>query len=281
MLLLLGCSSQTKSLPNTPNPSYLVPQEVKEARKAIDNIVNSSVFLNANGYLGSGILVQTDKGQYIWTAAHIIDKQWTQNKNPNEELSEVRLLNTPVIVLRFYYEQGVLKKSETTLANPIAIGKKGEDSDLALLKVFEEMPLTPKNIKFVENVNHENKLPILHAGNINGKSIPGFVTYGFVVETEMYPENIISDILVAPGSSGGGLFNIDGDCIGIVSQAIIQSKIFIPGLIKPKIYASSIKVEEMKKFARKYNVEWAIPMDDPKTLEEADSKTSLPALSQE
>lgn len=173
------------------------------AEKLLPSVVNiSTTTLNENGEdsltsesetLGSGFIISSDG--YIVTNQHVIDKAKTINV--------------------------ILQNNEKIEAEII-----GEDkqTDLALLKITAQTPLSPVNWGNSDTMRVGDW--VLAIGNPFG--LGGSVTAGIVsaksrdIESGSYDNFIQTDAAINQGNSGGPMFNLNGEVIG-VNSAIFSS----------------------------------------------------------
>ena len=169
---------------------------------------NSSYTSEGNG---SGVIISDDG--YILTNNHVI--------NGAEKIS-VRLRNG--------------EEYDATL-----IGKDSK-TDIAVIKI-EADNLTPAIIADSSKTLVGDF--VLAIGNPLGR-LGGTVTYGFIsalereINLDSSTKNLMQfDAAVNPGNSGGGLFNINGELIGVVSAK--STGYDVEGLGKAKTVAENIK----------------------------------------
>ena len=176
----------------------------KQVNKAVVTIITESKFLNDNQQLvsdesiGSGVLI-SEQGE-ILTAAHVVD---------NAENITVKFINGEEI------------RAKVVKSAPIA--------DVALLKLY----WMPKEYEVArignsDHVSVGEQIVILGApygiehslsvGYISGKRKQKTRTSGFVIN-----EHFQTDAAINQGNSGGPMFNLQGEVIGISSYIITES----------------------------------------------------------
>nr|WP_321230200.1 trypsin-like peptidase domain-containing protein [uncultured Psychroserpens sp.] len=193
---------------NTQNLSELY-NEVKSSVVVINIItieprkVNDDLNLLAKATQGSGILISEDG--LIWTAAHVVQ---------SAELVQVEFLDGNV------YEANVLS------SNPLA--------DVALIKIKGKFDLKNKKVVKIGNSDMQNigddifviGAPFgikqsLSKGIISGKHYPEPLNNSFI-----NVEFIQTDAAINHGNSGGPMFNMKGEVIGITSRIYSESGSF-------------------------------------------------------
>jgi len=156
---------------------------------------------------GTGVIVKNGEDGYIWTAYHVVNSMSLGDQATIEKYPEVF---------------GSQKKFLTDNATLIALSM---EHDIALLKLDSPDKFYHSTIIETENVTLPG-IDVYHVGNMNAKV--GSVTKGVV---SRYSRNLIHPLIVGSyslliettcqaykGSSGGGIFNKDGNIIGIVSM---------------------------------------------------------------
>lgn len=180
---------------NTSNSLAGVVNSVADSVVEITQYTTQSAhpYISNSGYTaegnGSGVIISTDG--YILTNNHVIS---------GAEKISVRLRNGTE------YDAKLIGKDSKT--------------DMAIIKV-EATNLVAANIGNSSSTQVGDF--VLAIGNPLGQ-LGGTVTYGFVsaLEREITIDNTTMNLMqfdaaVNPGNSGGGLFNINGDLIGVVS----------------------------------------------------------------
>ena len=140
--------------------------------------------------LGSGVIIDKDKG-YIITNAHVVD-----------QAEEVKVI--------------LFDKREMT-ASIIATD---ELSDIAVIQISadnlqEALPGDSKNLQIGEWVIAIGSPFGLHLNHTVTAGIVSAVGRNDVVSRRNFEDFIQHDAAINPGNSGGGLFNLNGDLIGI------------------------------------------------------------------
>lgn len=185
---------------NSASSSSYIPSSLADVvSQTADSVVeitqyqtNTSIYSNYNYTsegTGSGVIISSDG--YILTNNHVID---------GATKISVRLRNGDE------YEASLVGKDSKT--------------DIAIIKIEAE------NLTVAKIGNSANSLVgdfVLAIGNPLGK-LGGTVTYGYIsaLEREISVEGSVMNLMqfdaaVNPGNSGGGLFNANGELIGIVS----------------------------------------------------------------
>ena len=220
----------------TPQPaSWDDQQQLAEEKRLdrIDHMVDSGVKVLYRGGHGSGILFVRGNEVYILTAAHVIVNRrmairpWLllpEELQPNPKLT----YGTSTIFIQRH------RQDETTFANDVYIAElivADGSTDAAILRIKHA---TPKNFPGLEggasfdlrnNKSLRRGMKTIHVGNFND-SIEA-VTEGIISNpqqplrygTPPLPKFrvIQTTNMVAPGSSGGGVYlESTGECIGVL-----------------------------------------------------------------
>ena len=197
LIFTFSVSTQNLSeLYNEVKSSVVVINILRVEPRKIDNNLN----LLAKTTQGSGILVSEDG--LIWTVAHVVQ---------SAELVQVEFLDGEV------YEANVLS------SNPLA--------DVALIKIKGEFELKNKTVVKIGNSDMQNigddifviGAPFgikqsLSKGIISGKHYPEPLNNSFI-----NVEFIQTDAAINHGNSGGPMFNMKGEVIGITSRIYSES----------------------------------------------------------
>lgn len=191
-------STSVKSPTSNATSGYIPASLADIVAKTADSVVEITEYSTARSYFnssytaegnGSGVIISTDG--YILTNNHVVN---------GAEKINVRLRNGTE------YEAELVGKDSKT--------------DIAIIKI-NASGLTPAILG--DSVQTRVGDFVLAIGNPLGK-LGGTVTYGYVsaLERELdidgSTKNLMQvDAAVNPGNSGGGLFNINGELIGVVN----------------------------------------------------------------
>lgn len=207
--------------------------KLKVSEVNINLILNGSVFVQGIGGMGSGTIIKkTNKGMYIITAYHVVVE--------NAELSKSR---EDIGVTIGYPKRDYLDKIGGMILYGAKIIKVDEDNDLALLKTSCDDD-NLNEIKIAE-INPKIGDAVYSIGNPLG--ILRTVSKG--VLCNIVEEFYISDNTVTYGNSGGGLFNKNGELIGVpVQVGIIYN---LEGSLSPETsLGKSVKLCIIKEFLK-------------------------------
>ncbi|MBQ7568221.1 trypsin-like peptidase domain-containing protein [bacterium] len=186
IVLLLGLAISAYSLPVLGNEEEQRIQAIERAQKSVVSVRTYRKNQDKPG-IGSGVVIRSDG--YIVTNAHVIKNA----ANIKVQLSNKKIFNASVY-------------------------QTAKDSDLALLRI-NTTGLHPATLGNPDNVRVGQT--VIAIGDPLG--FTGTVTIGMVsslhrnVETKgiQYKDLIQTDAAINPGSSGGGMFNLKGQLIGI------------------------------------------------------------------
>jgi serine protease Do len=162
--------------------------------------VAGEVEMVANASMGSGVLISEDG--FIWTAAHVVQ---------SAELVEVEFID------------GDIYEAEVISSNPQA--------DVALIKISSKFELKQK---YVAKIGDSDKVEIGEDVFVLGapRGYKQSLSRG-ILSGRYEPENLSNDFIkiqflqtdasVNPGNSGGPMFNMKGEIIGIASRISTNS----------------------------------------------------------
>lgn len=219
-----------------PEPEISVQVEQPDAITAARNC---TVLVETESGFGSGVLVSRvdPRGQvrvFVWTAYHVIEDCKSIRVKQGVYLEEHRVAeySAPAVVL--YYSQ---------------------PEDLALLVV--DYPVQPWNgyATFIPWLQTYVGQSIFHVGNLWGPLFLDSVMPGIIGRLNVAPDLQRwpwpfpldqASMIIIPGSSGGGVFDMDGNCIGLaVGAAGPGVSVYVP---LRRIYAWACEV----------GLEWAL-----------------------
>lgn len=150
---------------------------------------------------GSGILIRRGNRLFAWTAAHVI-----------EGALEVE-------VRQFFHFDGH-KAGEMRF--PARVIWANRPNDYALLWVDAPATLFT-GVEFSDTVPLAVGTPVFHVGNFLGSDYDNSVSVGIISQVgvnpaQNWPWEVTdqTDLTVAGGSSGGGIFNMTGQVVGIL-----------------------------------------------------------------
>ena len=229
------------------------------ARGVVDygQLQSISVKVKVPGGSGSGVLFSRDGCTFCWTAGHVVDTL------RNEDGSWA-----PATIVREVRVDGLYQESVEIEAKVIAYSEADECQDIAILELVT--PLSDSTI-FAKDQVYPTGTSVVHVGSMRG--LYNSVTLGIISQTDrdILENGIMFDQTCAishPGSSGGGVYLLDGQCIGLLVRGGNPGLGFI------------VPVRRMWAWAHKYNMEWAldpsVPMpkeikvvvDEPEAVEE-------------
>jgi S1-C subfamily serine protease len=202
--------------PTTPNYKHLLEVSCK---------------ITAANHSGSGVIVTRKVGQvnrtFVWTAGHVAREVKKEDGT-------------------FQYVLIDIEKGERYRANVIAYS---ECEDLALLEIDEDNVILASTIFYRSDVPLELGTDLIHVGSVLG--IRNSVSTGVLsrndhIESdgpEIYDQ---TSVMGYPGSSGGGVFLRNGQCIGLLVRGLGPGINFI------------VPIRRMREWARKENIEWAL-----------------------
>jgi S1-C subfamily serine protease len=168
-------------------------------RDVLNAIRDSSVTIAVEArHRGSGTLYQAADGwTYCITALHVIGN------------------NNAVLVCQYRLSP---EGKKTELQAHAQVAFKDEKTDLAVLKVGKGLFPKVNTLFHAGRAPPERDSPILHCGSYAGRFHHSIARGHLVNLGESYRDTLVdqADITVYPGSSGGGVFTVQGRFIGFV-----------------------------------------------------------------
>ncbi len=212
---------------------------------------------------GSGVIVVRGHDTYIWTDAHVVDRERhvrnfidpkTGKRGTRVEFDDVKIVQAIEgngnEVGRIIYVAEIIRYSNE---------KTGED--IALLRLRKKDAFKDSAEFYLQDRAPIIGTELYHFGSFHGASGEFSLSEGVLSKSGRYERGRLLDQITCPhvpGSSGGGTFTRDGQCIGLVDLTVNPTW----GYITP--------VRRMKTWATKVGVEFALdptkPVPDDKTL---------------
>lgn len=206
-----------------------------------------SVRVDVGRGTGTGVLVTRRVGDvyrtFVWTAGHVA----AGLRNDDGTFR-------PGTVYREQREGGLLTGTTSTEAIVVAYSDADAGDDLALLEIQQDN-FSLDNANFVQtDVPEPVGRELIHVGCTLG--LYNSVSRGVMSQTDR-------DLLTTgrafdqtscigfPGSSGGGVYRLDGECVGLLVRGVGPGLNFI------------VPVRRMRAWAEKMQVTWALDSDVP------------------
>ena len=183
----------------------------------VKKVSPSTVRVEGSSGLGSGVIIQTDKGKFILTNGHVVEGNSFQRETEGNPVFHIKLYNgsdsNPTA--EFDAPTVALSNGQRAYSPP-------GQHDLALLqippdvKIPETAGIIGRNIEIAPLQVGE---PVIAIGNPFGER--DSVTFGIISHADRLTEglninhHIQTDAPINPGNSGGGLFDMKGNLVGI------------------------------------------------------------------
>lgn len=198
-----------------------VVADVASVDSSVAFIRDISVVVTMDQWHGSGVVIKHKDETYVLTAYHVIDKQNYSKRITKNGKSFYEDAKHPIYVLYRDLAKIDVATTYTYAAEAVEIAP---FQDLALLKIVSKSHFT-RGAKF--KLDHEPTIGqrILHSGAMSLRQHYNMVTMGTLSQVSMRnslpygPRSL--DFCTAPwypGSSGGGVFNAQGEYIGMAIQ---------------------------------------------------------------
>lgn len=230
---------------------------------------NISVTVTAKGGSGSGVIFtrdiqdgnRTKKVNFVWTAAHVleslrnvrtfIDSEGHVKKTVEFQDAEIKkkLIESGRTIGQLILEAKVVKYSDA---------KTGEDLALLMIRKADFVQDTLKFYVDKEGVGLPLGTQLFHVGSLLGEDGSNSMTTGIMsqvgrtVSLSGGPKTLFDQTTVTafPGSSGGGVFSIDGNYIGMLVRGAGETF----NLIVP--------VRRIRKWAESEKLLWAMDSNE-------------------
>jgi len=199
--------------------------------KVANNILKSSVIVYGKDGMGSGTVIgKTSDSMYILTCYHVVADIIEEN---NEKLQAF-------IGYSKYKMEGNKYVSKGQILYTADIIKASEEKDLAILKInYSDDNLQIATISFIEPIKGDI---IYTAGNPLG--IERTVSKGIIAN--IFDEYYMTDGTITYGNSGGGLYNVRGELIGVPACVPGYNALF--SIIPESGLGMSINLKTVKEF---------------------------------
>jgi S1-C subfamily serine protease len=224
-VLVGGCTEKTKIIIEPEAPVYVVEEELTETYETIKHSVVYIYSYNDQEFeAGSGVVFkESEDFLYILTNKHVVGVMTSFYEE--------------------YYENFEVKFFDGTVASAQIVGSLNE-LDVAVLKIAKED--CGHYVVATQTTEYSVGETVVAYGN--PLQIPFVMTSGIVSNKDSAIDfsanglglyyGIQTDASINPGSSGGGLFNADGELIGI-TQGCITNRNGI-GYAIPILYANHV-----------------------------------------
>jgi S1-C subfamily serine protease len=223
-------------------------QDQAQYKGMIKHIQEVSVFVETNnGSSGSGVVFRRGEQLFVMTNWHVV-RPAVVTEDGVTTYSELK-------VVKFGVHDGRMCERREVAAELVAYSDDEKGYDLAILRV--------RNPKFVEGAVEfypaEEEIPFVgmtlyHVGCLNGDEAPASLTTGILSAQGRTIKKHIYDQITAtsfPGSSGGGVFDPSGKCIGILTRRSGETL----GYINP--------VREIREWTKANDLEWVVNSNLP------------------
>lgn len=210
-----------------------------------------SVKVDNGAGCGTGVLFTRDildkpglqKG-FIWTAAHVVDNLENEDGSYREAIIRMEWRAKGKFIQEICYR-----------AKIIALGDQYNGYDLALLEITKDCGAF-LSAEFAGPEILPVGTGLIHVGCCH--AMEDSVSHGIISQTDrdlwqdgrMYDQ---TSCPAYPGSSGGGVYTLDGKCVGLVTNGLPGLNFFVP-------------VRRMRAWAKKEGIEWALDRNVPVPL---------------
>lgn len=240
----------------TPQPKTEVPVVISLAER----LQNLSVTVHASdGAQGSGVLITRDGQNYILTAAHVVDggrKVVTFSDNATGLTKKFTKFEV-VKVVREIVKDGRSIGKMSMEAEVIAYSSSDYGDDLALLKLRD--PITKDTVVFYAGSEMPSTgTKICHVGSFLGQDGSNSYSEGLISQVgrvlKEANEHVFdqSSATAFPGSSGGGMFNMQGEYIGTLVRGAGET------------FTLYVPIRRIHQWAKRHNIDFIFdPLGKP------------------
>lgn len=188
-------------------------QQSDHIKKTVKHIQEVSVMVSDSHGAGSGVVFHRGGELFILTNWHVVDDAASE-KDGHVEYSDLTVTRTVV-------RDGMLAEVHDCQAEVVIAPDVESDYDLALLRV-RDSKFIKDNVTFYP----ESRgipfvgMPLYHVGCFNGEEAPGSLTTGIISQHgRLIKGNLYDQVSTTNfrGSSGGGIFDTNGNCVGLLS----------------------------------------------------------------
>ncbi len=180
-----------------------------------------------NGTMGSGVLVTTKAGTFVWTAAHVVQNNITGNQ------------------LIFFRTEGLIRDNmDIKLGTVVAFSI---EHDLAVIKIEKPFIASTSTKFFNDSHRPDAGTKVFVIGSPHGLAGASMLSTGVIsryFKLDGLKANL--DAQINNGSSGGGVYLEDGRCIGLVVRIWADK------------YPVIVTYEEIRSWAKENNIEYAL-----------------------
>jgi hypothetical protein len=163
----------------------------------IQEVIEETVIVDTAEGNGTGLMVSVLEPDghhttYVWTASHVVRDQ------------------TKLAIIDCHG-----RRSEASIVD---ISDAPDDKDIALLRVWDQ-DFSTRSTRFHCDAPPAMGAEIFHIGHFLGLQFPYSYSIGYFVAPNREGFDQIG-LTVYPGSSGGGIFLTNGECIGICARRV-------------------------------------------------------------
>lgn len=207
------------------------------ARNVFNEAADSSVVVHlpAHGCHGTGVTIATPAGQYVLTAAHVVEdaRRVEKVKDRAGRVTNTKVFFETVKIIRHDYTEDKLTKTTTVDADVVRYSNKLLGHDLALLAPRTNIAL--RSVTFDISFKPLGT-PTVHCGTFRAISYNKSVTMGTISGFDRHMPNTEfgyfnqTTATTFGGSSGGGIFDYrTGKVLGILTRGFGESvSLYIP-----------------------------------------------------
>jgi S1-C subfamily serine protease len=231
---------------------FLAIAALAQAQDLAEKLQNISVTLHASdGAQGSGVLFTRDGGNYVLSAAHVVDggrKVVTFSDNVSGETKKYTKFDN-VKVVREILKEGRSIGKMSIEAEVIAFSSADYGDDLVLLKLRDA--ITPDSAVFYSGTSIPSVgSKVCHVGSFLGQEGSNSFSEGLVSQVGRVLKEANDHVFdqssatAFPGSSGGGMFNAQGEYIGTLVRGAGETfNLYVP-------------IRRIKEWAKRHGVEF-------------------------
>jgi S1-C subfamily serine protease len=210
------------------------------------------VFVVAKSTNGSGIAFHRGNDLFVLTNWHVV--------KPCATFREGKPFFQDVKIIQHFVKNGIQVSGHECNAEIVTYTDEQQGRDLALLRLRDNqfIKVDSKFYPLDAEIPWVG-MPLYHIGCFNGIEAPGSLTTGIISAHGRHINGRIFDqvsVTCFPGSSGGGVFDSEGRCIGLLTRRSGETL----GYINP--------IREIANWAKSINAMWILDQSPPTNIDE-------------
>lgn len=215
------------------------PDATSQRKQTVKRVMGDTVSVEALDSHGTGVTVRRGGELFVLTAWHVV-------AGNRQEVAEKPPVFRDVLVSQYRLKDGKLCEKKVCSAEIVAFSDQDGGFDLALLRV-RDARFSEWDTAFTEDVWVGE--PVYHVGCFyGGQGVMSFSDGTLSQMGRMIKDRVYDQVTTTnfPGSSGGGVFDADGRCVGLIDRRLGETFGYI------------IPVREIRLWAEKNGMSWVL-----------------------